>query len=303
MELRERYDPEDIETLLMERGFDELLEEERAYVLRHLSGREEYESMRMLLLHMRDQPPREESGPADPRVRTAVIDAFRSRRQPRMTIWLNSIGAALWPKEVPALWRPALAMASLALLLAGGWWSMQRSDLAQVNELAELKLEEKTVPAPPPAVSGPGAPVEALDPAPAQAQQHASSGSYPTEAERTSGTVREEMAETLAAVELQNEVERPAPPPAVAEDMLADREKWTAQKSETATGIRAEPVPSAPATSRTVTTDDLARNFSHTNSSPDAVAKDVRAKAAKALSASRNLADDEVLLSLLNSGW
>ena len=37
MERREHYDPEDIESLLQERGFDELLEEERAYVLRHLT--------------------------------------------------------------------------------------------------------------------------------------------------------------------------------------------------------------------------------------------------------------------------
>ena len=48
MERRELYDPEDIESLLQERGYDELLEEERAFVLRHLSGREEYEAMRTL---------------------------------------------------------------------------------------------------------------------------------------------------------------------------------------------------------------------------------------------------------------
>ena len=41
MEPRELYDPEDIEQLLIERAFDELLEEERAFVLRHLSDRTE----------------------------------------------------------------------------------------------------------------------------------------------------------------------------------------------------------------------------------------------------------------------
>ena len=45
MERRELYEPEDIEQLLIERPYDELLEMERAFVLRHLSGRDEYEAM------------------------------------------------------------------------------------------------------------------------------------------------------------------------------------------------------------------------------------------------------------------
>ena len=45
MERTERYDPEDLEQLMLERSFDELLGEERAFALRHLQGRAEYEQM------------------------------------------------------------------------------------------------------------------------------------------------------------------------------------------------------------------------------------------------------------------
>ena len=80
MELREHYDPEDIENLLQERGFDELLEEERAYVLRHLTGREEYETMRALLNQVRDDGRTRDLISVDDGVRTNVLAALRGLR-------------------------------------------------------------------------------------------------------------------------------------------------------------------------------------------------------------------------------
>lgn len=307
MELRERYDPEDIETLLSERGYDELLEEERAYVLRHLSGREEYEAMRTLLLHMREEPRQQGPASADPQVRTAVLDAFRSRQRPYMTIWLNSIAAALWPKEAAAMWRPALALASVALLLVGGWWFVQRTDLAPTNELAELKqeevkVEEQAPPPPPIAAEEPVAPVEFQNTVDANAQEHASRASGLAEAEKNTTVLREEAAKDLSATRFYDHTDQPAPPP-VAMDLALEMEK-AEKKNEVATGKAAELAPSVPGVSRTVTSEDMARNYSITNSSTDAVMKESRAKANKiANGGGRNLADDEVLLSLLNTGW
>ena len=63
---RENYDPEDIEVLLQERTFDELLPEERAFVLRHLSGRTEYERMRALLGQLQRNEQRPSHVEADP---------------------------------------------------------------------------------------------------------------------------------------------------------------------------------------------------------------------------------------------
>mgnify|MGYP003380342745 CR=1 FL=1 len=78
MERRERYDPEDIESLLSERSFDELLEEERAYVLRHLTDRNEYETMRGLLLHMRTSDREQEPLVAPDSVRSNVCLLYTS---------------------------------------------------------------------------------------------------------------------------------------------------------------------------------------------------------------------------------
>lgn len=138
MDRRERYDPEDIETLMQERSFDELLEEERAYVLRHVSDRAEYEAMRGLLLHMRDTP--QDHGPieADPAIRGKVMQAFRAQQQPEWRIWLNSVGAWLMPENAFALWRPALAFATLALVIGSAVLLMQQVP-EPAAELAEIR--------------------------------------------------------------------------------------------------------------------------------------------------------------------
>ncbi|MBK6832337.1 MAG: hypothetical protein IPG92_17090 [Flavobacteriales bacterium] len=99
MERREHYDPEDIESLLQERGFDELLEEERAYVLRHLTGREEYEAMRALLYQVRDDERMHPPIQADADVKNAVMAAFRAQQQPQWRIWLNSLGTCYGPRK------------------------------------------------------------------------------------------------------------------------------------------------------------------------------------------------------------
>ncbi len=140
MERREHYDPEDIEQLLLDRGFDELLEEERAYVLRHLSGREEYEAMRRLLQEMQRTEADHEVLEPPARVRDAVIANFRDAHRPQWRVWLNSVGASLLPKDASAMWRPALALGGLALLIGLAVWVVAPDRQAQ--EVAELRKEE-----------------------------------------------------------------------------------------------------------------------------------------------------------------
>ena len=149
MERRETYDPEDIESLLNERSFDELLAEERAFVLRHLTGREEYEAMRTLLQQVRT----EEQGPhepiaADPHIREHLLKVYRDRQMPGWRIWLNSVQAFLLPGEAKAFWRPALAIATVLLLVTGGVFVYQRLSTSENTMVAAL--EEKKESAPPP---------------------------------------------------------------------------------------------------------------------------------------------------------
>jgi hypothetical protein len=200
MERREHYDPEDIEQLLTERGYDELLEEERAYVLRHLSGRDEYEAMRRMLRHVQRSEPEAELMDADPEVKAHVMQLFRDQRKPHWRVWLNSVGAVLLPEDASAMWRPALALAGLALLITTGVWLL-RSDGHPNVELAELRKE---TPEPPPP-SSPLAP-DVSEPA------------VPP------STITAPIASSASA-----EVDRPAPALAesvrqVAEDVTPDRE-------------------------------------------------------------------------------
>lgn len=150
MEPRELYGPEDIEQLLLERAYDDLLEEERAFVLRHLSGRAEYSAMRSLLLRMQedqhDTPPLD----AEPQVRAAVMQAFRDQQRPPWRIWLNSVQAFLAPKETRSLWRPALAFGSLALLITAGVIGLRQLAKAppQLAQAHEVPAPKAPVPSP-----------------------------------------------------------------------------------------------------------------------------------------------------------
>ena len=189
MERRETYDPEDIESLLNERSFDELLEEERAFVLRHLSGREEYEAMRGLLHQVRT----EEQGPhepiaADPHIREHVLKVYRERQMPSWRIWLNTVQAFLLPGEAKAFWRPALAIATVLLLVTGGVLVYQR--MSNTEETLVAALEEKAnTPVPHTA--------EPVQPPPADAAKNEESPTATAGISRSQAAPAEDLRETL----------------------------------------------------------------------------------------------------------
>lgn len=154
MERPERYDPEDIEHLMLERPFDELLAEEKAFVLRHLQDADEYGRMRALLLHMQEESGQQPVLDADPMVRHQVLQAFREQRQPKWRIWLNSIGALLMPARPVQYLKPALALGSLALLISVSlllWNTMYRPEpkiLVQVDKVPGTPTIQSAEPSP-----------------------------------------------------------------------------------------------------------------------------------------------------------
>lgn len=143
MTYRERYDPEDIEVLLSERGFDELLPEERAYVLRHLSGREEYEAMRATLQQIRAQDQRRQPIEPDAYVRNAVLAAFGERHSTGWRYHLNAVGAWLFPPDARAVFRPTLVLGGLALLVATVVWVLPTALEQTPGPLAEVKTTQE----------------------------------------------------------------------------------------------------------------------------------------------------------------
>ena len=88
-----KYDPEDIESLLLHKQFNELYPEEKEFVLRHLEGIEEYESMRRMLLELKNSEGTDEWLTPDPSIKKALMAEFARERKGRFSIWLNSLFA------------------------------------------------------------------------------------------------------------------------------------------------------------------------------------------------------------------
>lgn len=306
MERHERYDPEDIESLLSERGFDELLPDERAFVLRHMSGRDEYERMRALLHYVR--PDERDRGTIEPedRVRTNVLAAFRAQQQPQWRIWLNGISLWLAPKETSAhpLWRPALAFGSLALLIMAGVVAVRQFDgLGDNAAVAELKQEEGA-PAPPPSVKLEDQPT--VQPAGEVKEAVAANSSVEQlrmlDVERAAGLVAEEPV-------MEMEATAAAARPSAAEDIALDTGSatflLTAPQVTTSGANGTTPL----SDSHVVTSDELSRNMSSTNVVGEiaiveaAKATGKRSKVLVQADKSRSLAEDPAILNLVAAGW
>ncbi|MBX2979219.1 MAG: hypothetical protein KF905_08000 [Flavobacteriales bacterium] len=303
MEQRERYDPEDIENLLNERGFDELLPEERAYVLRHISGRAEYEQMRALLEHVRHNEQDRSPIEADPAVRDRVMAAFRQGQEPQWRIWLNGVMLWLKPSDTGSLWRPALAFASLAVLVVLGILVVQLSRTTTGDGLAELRQERaanktsKEQDAQPAAEAG------------AAEQEQLMVPDDITESEQQVEDMEERTERSVAANApgLQLEQER-----AVNEE-LAEAKTIELRAAAESTISLAEhsddmvlSAPTAPATidSRIITESEMARNFSLSNASGKVSAPATRKRESNvADNRTRSVAQDKELTALLAAGW
>lgn len=301
MDRRERYDPEDIEILMQERSFDELLEEERAYVLRHVSDRAEYEAMRSLLIHMRDDARDQEPIEADPAIRANVIQAFRNEQQPQWRIWLNSVGAALFPEEAKAMWRPALALAGLALVVVLSVVLVRQfgSGPQELAEIRPAKTDEQVVP-----------PL-------GRAEQGELEQELETE-ELSAGIVDEQEIATDAVAGAAREEFKNAHD--AFEDVKVEKAMTPAPTApQTAARVDAMELAEAPAMereevimdsetltrSRVVTADELSRNMSVANATGKVQVKERRAVAMDAIPAttSTSMAENPALLELVAAGW
>jgi len=280
MERRELYEPEDIEQLLIERPYDELLEMERAFVLRHLSGRDEYEAMRALLLKVHDDDADMAPIEAEPSVRAHVMDIFRSEQRPQWRIWLNSVHAFLLPKEASAMWRPALALGSVALVAWLVVVNTGRFEAANAPQLAELKdvketgnLEEKAVDQ------------KVVEPSVQQQELRTEQAAPDANGETFTSPVAHEVAvdepafkpDAGGALASAAAEESPAPPPAaealldmsVTEDQAKDAAEAEVQVTTAgATVMRMDSISVATGTAtHFVTSNELAQNYSLSNAS------------------------------------
>ncbi len=297
MERHERYDPEDIEHLLSERSFDELLPEERAFVLRHVSGREEYETMRSLLRHVRKGEPERMEITADERVRGAVLEAFRAQQQPQWRIWLNSVAALFQVREAYGFWRPAMAFGGLAVLVGLGVWfatTMGPGAHDQVAEVKQVTKEVERVPATPKAAEvevSPGLSDQQATPASEDLREEGnarlSTGAPAVEPAMVTDNVISEMYESeVADLDLDEHkvVVREKDEVAAAEDMVSEQ-------------LQEESI-------RTVSMEELSRNQSAVNISGVAVKEISKAKRRTTLpNGIRTVDADPEVWAFLTNGW
>ena len=317
MERREHYDPEDIEQLLMERSYDELLDEERAYVLRHLSGREEYEAMRKLLDHVQRSEPEPELLDADPAVRAHVMQVFRDQSKPQWRVWLNSVGALLMPEEASAMWRPALALAGLAAVITTGVWLYRSGDQAP-DQLADLKKVEQAEPRKP-SVPVDNAPI-ADAPAPTTKNELAAQQQLQPTVSNAQGTLQEERREAPATGSTLEEVADVAIASAepVADEEVAYARKdvaASADRMRNADTVQFEDAVKFTQAAPTATNSGYVNNWSMANADgtvarQTAAAKekkmeDRRSKAGsdRERASSRSLSEDQTAIALLNAAW
>ena len=115
----QKYDPEDIEGLLLNKDFDELYEAEKAFVLRHVDSREEYESMQQALRGIVHHGGRDEPLIPNPDVKRELLKEFEEDRRGGV-IWLNAVGRIVPGDSRKTLTTLAIA-ASLILAIFLAW--------------------------------------------------------------------------------------------------------------------------------------------------------------------------------------
>jgi hypothetical protein len=134
------YDPEDIESLMMHKSFDELYPEEREFVLRHVSGPDEYESMRKMWHELNQGASGEEWLEPDPAIRKNLMALFPSEKKGGFRVWLNTLFSSLNPPQITWYRRPAVQFAfGLAVIAVAIWIAVPDNQ----PELAELRKDEK----------------------------------------------------------------------------------------------------------------------------------------------------------------
>ncbi|MFZ6052403.1 hypothetical protein [Halocola ammonii] len=139
MKRKFKYDPEDLESLLLNKKFEELYPEEREFVLKHMDSAKEYASMRKTLLSIVEQPGND--SPLKPKSSTKrkLMREFEEEKTATWKIWLNGI-------FLPFNRKPVLSYSLVAVvLIAGGlfFFNQQNADKVLLADNKEQSKEEK----------------------------------------------------------------------------------------------------------------------------------------------------------------
>lgn len=114
-----KYDPENLEYLLLNKQYNELRETEKIYVLKHLSSPEEYAQMRQALLStVQHNPAADDLLKPNKHIKEQLLQQFKEQRQVERMAWLNVLFAPL--RELQPAIKITLGGLAVAIILVVG---------------------------------------------------------------------------------------------------------------------------------------------------------------------------------------
>jgi hypothetical protein len=134
----QKYDPEDIESLLLHKQFNELYPEEKEFVLRHIENQDEYESLRKTLFEVHNSSNDSDWLEPDHSLKRDLMAEFSREKRGRFFVWLNALFSMPTVSDIPWFRRPAFQVAMVSVLLFTGglfWYNAQKNE----TTMAEVK--------------------------------------------------------------------------------------------------------------------------------------------------------------------
>lgn len=136
-----KYDPEDLESLLLHKRFHELYPEEKSFVLQYISSEEEYTSMRATLLKVQEVND-DEYISARPESKERLMKLFQEEKQTSgFKVWLNGYFLPLFANRQGAIGLSLAVLASVVFALTILFQDPSPARMAMLNEDKTDRLE------------------------------------------------------------------------------------------------------------------------------------------------------------------
>ena len=126
MKTNTTYQPNDIEVLIKNKSFSELLPDEKEFVLQHISSEEEFNQLKQLWFSIESEEMDMQNPPKH--IWNNLRNEFKKEKQQgsAYTVWLNSVRA--WWINLNTFRQLSLSLASVALILSGVWLTFQQPE-------------------------------------------------------------------------------------------------------------------------------------------------------------------------------
>jgi len=127
------YISEDFETLMIQKSFEELLPEEKTFVLQHVKDQAEYDQLRNLFFQVIELGQEDDDLAPDPKVKAHLDQLFESDTKKSVVPWYNT----------PLFWSSISGIAAVFVFVF--WWlNVQTPETGLLAENRPIETEEKS---------------------------------------------------------------------------------------------------------------------------------------------------------------